>query len=122
MEPLVDTPRPEVTLRILRVVAPLAALTMAAMVVIGLAGAPQGAASELLDNIWGRITIVDLYLALGAVWAWIAWRERRAGRAALWAVLLVTTGSVAAWAYVAWRAHGVRDVAELLLGRTEIGT
>lgn len=122
MEPLVDTPRPEITLRILRVVAPLAALAMAVTVAVGLGAAPQGAAAELLDNAWGRVTVIDLYLALGAVWAWIAWRERRAGPAVLWALLLVTTGSVAAWAYIAWRAHEARDVAELLLGRTEIGT
>lgn len=122
MTQLPDHPPPETTLRVARVVAPTAALVMAGIVVLGLFTAPQGAAAELLDNIWGRITIVDLYLALLAVWVWIVWRERSPGAAVVWGLLLVVTGSVAMWAYITWRASTARDFQELLLGPHDIGT
>lgn len=121
MEQLSDSPHPETTLRIVRVVAPVAATVMAAVAVVGMLTAPQGATAELLANVWGRATIIDLYLSLGAVWIWIIWRERSVAAAVLSAVLLVTTGSVALWGYISWRASSSRDMAELLLGRTEIG-
>lgn len=121
MEPLIDSPPPEVTLRVVRVLAPLAALAMAAVIVIGLATAPEGAVAELFGNIWGRVTVIDLYLAFVAVWVWIVWRERDLGAALVWGVLLVVGGSVALWAYIGWRASTARDMGELLLGSHDIG-
>ena len=114
-------PKPETALRAIRVVAPVAALVMAATVVAGLTTAPDGAAAALFDNVWGLATVIDLYLALLAVWIWIAWRERSIGAGTLWAVLLVVTGSVALWVYLAWRAAGARDMQELLVGPRDIG-
>lgn len=122
MEQLVDAPQPPVALRVVRVAAPVAATVMAATVAVGLLAAPTGAAAELLANTWGRVTLVDLYLAFGAVWVWIAWRERSVVAAVVWAVLLVVGGSIALWGYVAWRAREARDMAELLVGPADIGT
>jgi hypothetical protein len=121
MDQLPDRPPPELTLRLLRVGAPVAALLMAVLVAVGLLTAPQGAVAALLDNVWGRVTIADLYLGLLATWSWIAWRERNVGPALLWAVLLVVTGSIALWTYISVQAHAARDVPELLLGSNEIG-
>ena len=121
MTQLPDTPSPAIALRVVRVLAPVAALAMAVTVVVGLATAPAGAAAALFDNVWGVATVIDLYLALLAVWIWIAWRDRSIAAATLWAVLLVVTGSVALWVYVAWRAAGARDMQELLLGQHDIG-
>lgn len=112
----------ELTLRIVRVVAPTAVVAMTVAVVLGFVGAEEGAAAALFDNAWGRATIVDLYLALGALLVWIAWRERHAGRTVLWAVLLVVTGSIAAWVYVALAARRARSFAELLLGPVDVTT
>ncbi len=101
-----------------RIVAVAAAVAMAATIVWGFAAgdfAADGAA--LLDLVWGRVTMIDLYLAFGAVWAWIAWREGTVGAAVLWAVLVAGLGSLAIWGYVAWRAWGSTDVPHLLLGR-----
>lgn len=122
MTQLPDDPPPEVTLRVVRVVAPIAAALMAGAVIVGLASAPQGAVAELLGNIWGRVTILDLYMALLAVWVWIVWRERSPGAAVVWGLLLVVTGSVALWIYITWRASTARDIHELLLGQHDIGT
>lgn len=122
MTQLPEAPKPETTLRVVRVVAPLAALGMAVTVVVGLGSAPEGAASALFDNVWGMATVIDLYLALLAIWVWIAWRERNPVVAVVWALLLVVTGSVALWVYIAWRASSARDMQELLLGQHDIGT
>lgn len=100
-----------------RNVAVALALLMVAAIVAGLATAEQGAAAELFANAWGVVSLVDLYLAFAAVWAWVAWREADRARAVLWAVLIATTGSVAIWAYVAWAAARSTSVEELLLGR-----
>lgn len=121
MTQLPDDPPPDVTLRVARVLAPVVTVLMTATVVIGLLNAPQGAAAELLGNIWGRVTVVDLYLALLATWVWIVWRERSPGAAVVWGFLLMVTGSIALWTYITWRASSARDFQELLLGPNDIG-
>lgn len=121
MTQLPDDPPPEVTLRVARVLAPVAALVMLVTVVIGLLSAPEGAAAALLANMWGRATIIDLYLALLAPWVWIVWRDRSPTGAVLWGLLLMVTGSVALWVYITWRAGTARDFHELLLGPHDIG-
>lgn len=89
---------------------------MVIAIVLGFAAAPEGAASELLTNTWGIVTIVDLYLALAVGWAWLAWREQRAAVAAVWAVAFVGLGSVALGAYVAVVAARSSSIEEVLLG------
>lgn len=101
----------------LRTVAVVAALTMAATIVYGfVAGDFTTDGAALLDLAWGRVTMVDLSLAFGAVWAWIAFREGSVPAALLWAGLIALLGSLAIWGYVAWRASTSRDVPHLLLG------
>jgi len=101
--------------RTLRVLAPLGALVMGATIVVALAsGAPLGAeGAEIGALVWGRVTFVDLGLALVLGWLWIAWREASASRAVVWLVLTAVTGSGALLVYVAlaaWRAQDMRDV------------
>jgi len=107
--------RPDLALRVLRVLAPLGTLAMATTIVLALAtGAPLGAEGAAIGAfVWGRVTFVDLGLALVLGWLWIAWRERSVARALLWLVLTAVTGSGALLAYVslaAWRCHDVREV------------
>lgn len=105
------------SLSTVRIVAVAAAVAMAATIAWGFAAGDFGAdGAALLDLVWGRVTMVDLYLAFGAVWAWIAWREDSVGAAVLWAVLVAGLGSLAIWGYVAWRAWDADDVPHLLLG------
>lgn len=112
-----QTPSP---LRAVRFGAWAATIVMVAAIAIGLATAEEGAVAELLANVWARVTILDLYLALGAIGAWIVWRERSASRAAGWLVALVLTGSVAVGAYVALAAGRARTMTELLCGPQDI--
>ncbi len=112
-----QTPSP---LRAVRLGAWTATAVMLVAIAIGLATAEEGAVAELLANVWARVTILDLYLALGVIGGWIVWRERSAGRAAGWIVALVLTGSVAVGAYVALAAGRARTMSELLCGPQDI--
>jgi len=107
--------RPTSTVRALRVLAPLGVLVMGVTIVLALAsGASIGAeGAEIGAFIWGRVTFVDLALALVFGWLWIAWREASLVRAVIWFVLTAVTGSGALLAYVAiaaWQANDMRDV------------
>lgn len=65
---------------------------------------------------WGRVTLVDLYLAFGVMWLWIAFRERSVWRAAAWLVATVTTGSLAIGVYLLWASLRAGSPTELALG------
>jgi len=109
------TGRPSSAVRVLRIVAPLGAAVMAVTIVLALAsGAPLGTeGAEIGAFVWGRVTFVDLGLALVFGWLWIAWREASPLRALAWLVATAITGSGALLVYVAlaaWRAEGMHDV------------
>ncbi|MFU8840201.1 MAG: hypothetical protein ACNA8R_05715 [Nitriliruptoraceae bacterium] len=70
----------------------------------------------LLELAWGRVTLIDIYLAFLFGWLWIAWRERSPRRAALWAVATVVTGSVALFAYLLGASLRARTSTEVVLG------
>lgn len=72
--------------------------------------------ASLLALAWGRVTLIDLYLALLMGWLWIAWRERSAGRAVAWAVATVVTGSLALFVYLLVAALRARTMLELVIG------
>jgi hypothetical protein len=107
--------RVDAGLRLLRVLAPVGTAVMLVTIVIALATgaslAEEGATIGAF--VWGRVTFVDLGLALVAGWSWIAWREANVLRAAFWFLLTAITGSGALLAYVsvaAWRASDLREV------------
>ncbi|MFP4148372.1 MAG: DUF1475 family protein [Nitriliruptoraceae bacterium] len=102
---------------IVRLVAALGCAAMTAAIVAGFATASfteEGAL--LLELTWGRVTLVDIYLAFLFGWLWIAWRERSPVRAALWAVATVITGSVALFGYLLGASLRARTTTELVLG------
>jgi hypothetical protein len=98
----------------------LAAFGTAAMLTTILAAfsvasfADDGAA--LVALAWGRVTLIDLYLALLLGWVWIVWRERSAIRAVLWALVLVVTGSLGLFLYLLIASLRARTPLELLVG------
>lgn len=79
-----------------------------------------GDGAVLLDLAWGRVTLVDLYLAFGVLWLWIAFRERSVPRAAAWLLATVTTGSLAIGLYLLWASIRAADPVELILGRDRL--
>lgn len=104
----------------IRAVAWAGTAVMVAAIATGLVTAEDGAVAELLANVWARVTIVDLYIALGVVATWIGWRERSLVRTVPWAIAIVLTGSVAVCAYIAVAAHRSRTMPELLVGPQDI--
>jgi hypothetical protein len=107
--------RPTVAVRVLRVAAPLGTVAMFVTIALALAtGAPLGEEGAAIGAfVWGRVTFVDLALALVFGWLWIAWRGRSVPAALLWLVLTAVTGSGALLLYVsiaAWRATDMRAV------------
>lgn len=75
-----------------------------------------GDGAILVDLAWGRVTLVDLYLAFGMMWLWIAFRERSVGRATAWLVATLTTGSLAIGVYLLWASLRAGSPTELALG------
>lgn len=107
-------------LRTVQLVAWAATAVMVLAIAVGALTAEQGAVADLLANVWARVTILDLYIALGAVGAWIAWRERSLPRTLVWLLGLLVTGSVAVGLYVALAASRARTMSELLCGPQDI--
>lgn len=72
--------------------------------------------ATLVALAWGRVTLVDLYLALLLGWVWIAWRERSVTRAVLWGLATVVTGSLALFLYLLVASLRARTALEVLVG------
>lgn len=105
-------------LALVRVVAPAGALAMTIVVIDALAsGAALGAdGAAIAAIVWGRVTLVDLALALPFGWGWIAWREASWPRAIGWLVLVTVTGSIALFGYLAGAAWRSRDGVAVVVG------
>lgn len=55
---------------------------------------------DITDTLWGITTLIDVYLGFFAAAAWIAWRERRAGRSVAWFIALCMLGNLALMLYI----------------------
>ncbi len=75
--------------------------------------------AQLLALTWGRVTLIDLYLAFLFAWIWIAWRERTWPRRLVWLLLVVTTGSLAIGLYLLLASRGARTVDQVVLPRAQ---
>ena len=101
----------------IRLIAAIGVAAMTSLIVAGFSLASftdQGGAIIALT--WGRVTLIDIYLAFLFGWLWIAWRERSAVRAAVWALATVITGSLALFGYLLGAALRARTTTELVLG------
>ncbi len=102
------------------VVRAVAAFTVGAMSAVILAALTTSSLAEdgasLLALAWGRVSLVDLYLAFVLMWLWIVFRERSAWRSALWLVVTLVTGSLAIGVYLLAASMRARTPLELVLG------
>lgn len=116
-----DAPVPASLLAI-RLVAAIGVAAMTSLIVAGFSLASfteEGGA--ILALTWGRVTLIDIYLAFLFGWLWIAWRERSAMRAAVWALATVITGSLALFGYLLGAALRAGTTTELVLGPRRSG-
>jgi hypothetical protein len=70
----------------------------------------------LAELAWGRVTLVDIYLAFVFGWLWVAWRERSVWRSSLWLLATLVTGSLALFGYLLGASVRASTVEELVLG------
>ena len=101
----------------IRVVAAVGVAVMTSLIVGGFTVASfteDGGA--LLELAWGRVTLIDIYLAFLFGWLWIAWRERSLPRAVLWGLATLVTGSLALFAYLLGAALRATTTTGLVLG------
>jgi hypothetical protein len=111
------TRRADAAVVIIRLVAAASCAMMTSAIVAGFSVASFTAeGGVLLELAWGRVTLIDIYLAFLFGWLWIAWRERSPLRAALWGIATVVTGSVALFAYLLGAALRATTTTELVLG------
>lgn len=80
---------------------------------LGEFGAEGGA---ILDLVWGRVTLVDLYTGVGLVTAWVWWRDRTWRSALPWTVAFLLLGNLAVAGYVLARARQASSPADFFLG------
>lgn len=90
------------------------------MVAAILGGFTEGAflaeGGELVDLVWGRVTLVDIYAAFVVGWLWIALRERSPLRAVAWLPPVLILGSLALAVYLLGAAVRAETPEQLLLG------
>ena len=79
----------------------LGILAMAAVLIYGFTvGDFLSDGSELLQNPWGVVSMVDLYTGFALFSAWIIFREKSFVRSLIWVVLMMVLGFFTASLYV----------------------
>ena len=56
--------------------------------------------AALLENPWGKVTLVETYIGYGLIGLWISTRERSPWTAAAWTVALCLVGHLITAAYL----------------------
>ncbi len=88
-------------MRVAAILAMLGALAMAGALVYGFTcGQFAGEGRQLLRMPWGRIALVDLYIAFLLFAAWIVFREGYRLRSLLWIAAVMVLGSLAICLYL----------------------
>lgn len=56
--------------------------------------------AELLSNVWGRVTLIDIYISFFVIIGWVVYREKHMVWKIVWPVLILTLGSYAICLYI----------------------
>jgi len=101
----------------LRVFSILGVVVMGSAVVLGLmAGGFGEEGAAIWALLWGKVTLVDLYLGLLFFGLWVAMRETRPLVTLLWWVGLITLGNLAAALYLVVVSFTSSTINEALTG------
>jgi hypothetical protein len=101
----------------IRIIAALGVAVMTIALFFGFtSGDFTGEGGQILDLIWGRITLIDLYVGIALFGAFVAWRERKTVVAAAWIAAFIVLGNLATALYIL-RAALRADSIDAMLGR-----
>lgn len=103
-----------VTIRIITVV--LTVVMFAAIVVATATGDFSSEGSWILDNPWGRMSLIDIYVGIALFAGWVFLRERSPWVAVLWLPAFVVLGNAGTALYAAIAAFRTDDIRTFLLG------
>lgn len=105
-------------MRNVKIIAWIGALVMFGMIVFSIVTGDffvDGGA--LLSNVWGQMSMVDLYVGFILFYLWIFKREKGLLSRIVWFVLLMTTGSLATALYILKAAYESKTELEFFLGK-----
>lgn len=101
----------------IKIAAWLGAIIMAGMIVFSIVtGDFVVDGGALLSNVWGQMSMVDLYVGFLLFYMWILRREKSLLSKLFWFVLLMTTGSLATALYILKAAYTSKTETEFFLG------
>jgi hypothetical protein len=80
-------------MNIAKIIAFLGLIAMTAVLIYGFTvGNFSTDGAELLQNPWGKVSIVDLYTGFALFSIWIVYREKSPARSVVWVVLMMIFG------------------------------
>tara|TARA_Y100001933_G_C18964993_1_gene549894 strand:+ start:1155 stop:1484 length:330 start_codon:yes stop_codon:yes gene_type:complete len=71
--------------------------------------------SRLLAMVWGRVTLIDLYISFSVFIAWVVYREKTMFSKGIWSLLILTLGSYAICLYILIAAYRCKNDPKLFL-------
>lgn len=84
-----------------RILSLIGTIIMGLSIVYGLTmGDFTGEGSVLLSLLWGKITMIDIYISFLIFTAWIIYRENNPGRSIIWFILMMVLGSFTSCLYL----------------------
>jgi hypothetical protein len=87
-------------MKIAKMISMIGLMAMTAVLIYGFTVGDFGAdGSELLQNPWGIVSMVDLYTGFVLFSAWIVFREKSLARSLVWVVLMMVLGFFTASLY-----------------------
>jgi len=102
-------------MRAIRTVSALGVAAMTIALIYGFtSGDFSGEGGQILDLIWGRVTLIDLYVGVAIIAAFVFWRERSLPVSIAWLAMFVVLGHWATALYVLIASMRARSVEELL--------
>jgi hypothetical protein len=88
------------SMKFAKILALVGILAMTAVLIYGFTvGNFRNDGAELLQNPWGIVSLVDLYVGFALFSGWIIYREKSFGRSLIWVILMVVLGFFTASLY-----------------------
>lgn len=99
----------------IRTVSALGVAAMTLALIMGFTGGDfTGEGGQILDLVWGRVTLIDLYVGIAIFAVFVVWRERSVGLSVGWLVAFVVLGNLATALYVLIASLRTDSMDELL--------